>query len=121
MSDDELLYVSKDFIGKDIVTCDYSEEKTIDYLSDNGINAYAAVKGPDSINRGIRFLQGYEIVIDVRCQNFKNEIEQYHWREDKYGNPMAKAVDKDNHLLDALRYAVEDEMFEAYAMAGKRV
>lgn len=121
MSDEELLYVSRRFFGKNVVTCDNSESKTIDYLSNHGINAYPSVKGPDSINRGIRFLQGYEIIVDVHCQNFKNEIEQYHWREDKYGEPMAQAVDKDNHLLDALRYAVEDEMFESEAKAIRRI
>ena len=80
-----------------------------------------AVKGPDSINRGIRFLQGYEIIIDSHCQNFKNEIEQYHWLQDKYGNEMAKAVDKNNHLIDALRYATEPLQFENRAVAAKRV
>lgn len=91
-------------------------------LNDNGINAYAAVKGSDSINRGIRFLQGFEIIVDVNCQNFKNEIELYHWREDKYGNAMRQAVDKDNHLLDALRYAVEDDMLSVGTVtAGNRL
>lgn len=121
MSDDELLYVARDFVGNKIVTCDNSEDKTIAYLSEHGINAYPSIKGPDSVNRGIRFLQGCEIIVDVRCQHFKNEIEQYHWREDKYGEPMAQAVDKDNHLLDALRYALEDEMLENTAHAVRRL
>lgn len=103
------------------MTCDSAEPKTIDYLSLNGINAIPAVKGADSINRGIRYLQGYEIIIHESCQNFKNEIEQYHWKEDKYGNAMAKPVDANNHLLDALRYAIEDEMLSAEAMAGVRL
>lgn len=113
MSDEELLGVCKKMVGKRVVTCDSAEPKTIDYLSDHGINAFPAAKGQDSVNRGIRFLQGMEIIVDTHCQNFKNEIEQYHWREDKYGEPMPQAVDKDNHLLDALRYALEDEMFES--------
>lgn len=121
MGDDELVRVCKEFFGNGIVTCDSAEPKTIDYLSLNGINAISAVKGADSINRGIRYLQGYEIIIHESCQNFKNEIEQYHWKEDKYGNAMAKPVDANNHLLDALRYAIEDEMLSAEAMAGVRL
>lgn len=121
MNDDELVRVASDFVGRDYVTCDNSENKTIDFLVNNGINAIAAVKGADSINRGIRWLQTYEIIVDVRCQNFKNEIEQYHWLEDKYGNVMAKAVDKNNHLLDALRYALEDEILAVEVQAGKRI
>lgn len=121
MSDDELVRVSKSFLGREYVTCDSAEPKTIDYLVMNGINAIPAVKGADSINRGIRWLQGYEIIIHIECQNFKNEIEQYHWREDKYGNAMAEPVDKDNHLMDALRYACERDSLEAEVRAGKRL
>lgn len=121
MTDEELLRVSRSFFGREYVTCDSSEPKTIDYLAQNNINAIPAVKGADSINRGIRWLQGYEIIVDVRCQNFKNEIETYHWQEDKYGNAMAKAVDANNHLIDALRYACEDEIMATYAEASVRL
>lgn len=121
MNDDELVRVSKEFAGNHYITCDSAEPKTIDYMANNGIKAISAVKGADSINRGIRWLQGYEIIIDVRCQNFKNEIEQYHWQEDKYGNAMAKPVDANNHLIDALRYALEDEVLAAEVTAGRRI
>lgn len=120
MSDDELLRVSKTFFGKHYIGCDSAEPKTIDFLAQNDVNAYGVAKGADSINRGIRWLQGYEIIIDVRCQNFKNEIEQYHWKEDKYGNAMAVAVDANNHLLDALRYSYADEINSYEATAGRR-
>lgn len=110
MNDDELVRVSKGFFGNQLVGCDSAEPKTIDCLVANGINAYPAIKGADSINRGIRWLQNYEIIIHVKCQNFKNEIEQYHWQEDKYGNAMAKPVDANNHLIDALRYALSNVM-----------
>ena len=121
MSDDELVRVSRQTFGREYVTCDSAEPKTIDYLVMHGINAIPAVKGSDSILRGIRYLQGYEIVVHTECQNFKNEIEQYHWKEDKYGNAMADPVDKDNHLIDALRYACESDMLEAEIRAGKRM
>lgn len=121
MSDDELLKVSKKFFGREIVTCDSAEPKTIDFLAANGVNSTPAVKGTDSINRGIRFLQGYEIIVDTRCQNMKNELEQYHWQEDKYGNAMARPVDKNNHLIDALRYAVEQDSLSAEAEATIRL
>ena len=121
MQDEELARCLYEFGTNDIITCDNSDEKTIDYLRNCGLSTVPAVKGPDSINRGIRFLQGYEIIIDSHCQNFKNEIEQYHWLQDKYGNEMAKAVDKNNHLIDALRYATEPLQFENRAVAAKRV
>lgn len=121
MQDEELVRCLSEFCANDVITCDSSEEKTIDYLCNCGLSAFRAVKGPDSINRGIRFLQGYEIIIEEHCQNFKNEIEQYHWLQDKYGNDMAKAVDKNNHLIDALRYATEQLQFENRAEAARRI
>lgn len=120
MSDDELVRVCKTFVGDNYIACDSSEPKSIDYLAMNGIKAYAVKKGADSINRGIRWLQGHEIIIDVKCQNFKNEIECYHWQETKDGIPMAKPVDAKNHLLDSLRYSLENEMLQAEVRAGKR-
>lgn len=119
MNDDELLRVCRNFCGNQYLICDSAEPKTIDFLATNNIKAVGAVKGADSINRGIRWLQSYEIIIDVHCQNFKNEVEQYHWQEDKYGNAMAKPVDENNHLIDALRYALNDEILAAQVRAGK--
>ncbi len=121
MTDDELVRVSKEMFGQSYVTCDSADPKTIDYLALHNVNAIPAVKGADSINRGIRWLQGYEIIIHTECQNFKNEIEQYHWQEDKYGNAMAKAADENNHLIDALRYATEQLQMEVKIMAAKRL
>lgn len=121
MSDDELVRVCKSFFGRQYVACDSAEPKTIDYLAMNGVNAYGVIKGADSINRGIRWLQGYEIIIHITCQNFKNEMEQYHWQEDKYGNAMAKPVDLNNHLIDACRYACEQEILASEIQAGKRL
>lgn len=121
MSDDELLRVCRDFVGDHYVVADSAEPKSINFLANSGIKAVGAVKGSDSINRGIRWLQDYEIIIDVRCQNFKNEIEQYHWKQDKNGNAMAIPADVNNHGIDSLRYALNDEILSAAVTAGKRI
>lgn len=120
MTDDELLRVCEKFVGNEYVMCDNAEPKTIDFLASNNIKAIGAIKGADSINRGIRWLQGYEVIIHKTCQNAKNEFEQYHWQEDKYGNAMAKPVDTNNHLIDATRYAFSNVMLEAQAVAIRR-
>ena len=121
MTDSDLLRTSRRFFGRNYVTCDSAEPKTIDFLASNDIRAIPAVKGPDSIMRGIRWLQDYEIIIDVQCQNFKNEIEQYHFLEDKNGNVIEKPVDAFCHLIDALRYACEEDILAAEVVAGKRI
>jgi phage terminase large subunit len=74
------------------------------------INARGAKKGKDSINFGVQWLQGIEIIIDVKCINSKREFSTYHWKKDKDGNSLRIPVDKDNHLIDACRYALEDDM-----------
>lgn len=121
MTDGDLVRVCKSFLGNQYITCDSAEPKTINMLCNSGIRAVGAVKGADSINNGIRWLSGYEIIIHVKCQNFKNEIEQYHWKEDKYGNAMAVPVDANNHLIDALRYALESEILASEVKAGMRI
>lgn len=121
MHDDELAERLKDRIGTQYVTCDSSEPKSIADLCRRGIRAKGAVKGADSINYGIRYLQGFEIIVDVNCPVVKNELQVYHWAEDKYGNAMRRAVDKDNHCIDALRYACEDDMMQDAGRAAKRI
>lgn len=120
MTDAELLRVCKDFFGTLYVTCDSADPKTIDYLAANGIRAVGAVKGADSILRGIRWLQGFDVVIDKKCVNFIREISQYAWEKDKYDNIMAKPVDANQHLIDGMRYACESDMLGAEVRAGKR-
>jgi phage terminase large subunit len=121
MQDEDLYYTATEFCGNQYLMVDNAANKTIQYLASKGVLAVATNKGGDSVNRGIRFLWGFEIIIDVRCQNFKNEIEQYHWQEDKNGVVLEKPVKQNDHLMDALRYALENEMLEYEATAGKRI
>ncbi|WP_077705800.1 PBSX family phage terminase large subunit [Clostridioides difficile] len=96
--------------NRDLVICDNASPKDVAEFSDLRINAVSARKGAGSIEYGIKFLQGLEIIIHPRCQNFKNEINKYKYKEDKNGNILPIAVDKDNHLIDALRYSLENDM-----------
>ena len=98
----------KPYCGNDIVTCDSAEPKSIDELRKYGINASGALKGRDSINFGIQWLQQQQIVIDVTCQETKNNFEQYHWMKNKNGEVLNVPADKDNDHIDGIRYAMED-------------
>lgn len=102
-----------------IVTCDSSEPKSVAEFKTLRVNARSAKKGPGSIEYGIKFLQGLEIIIHPKCQNFKNEISKYKYKEDKNGNVLPIPVDKDNHLIDALRYSLEDDMVEKKVIVRK--
>lgn len=119
---DELAEELNTRIGKDeFIVGDPQGAQAILELNNRGITVIPAKKGPNSINDGISWLKEYEIIIDIRCQEFKNEIQSYHWQEDKLGNALPKPVDKDNHLIDALRYATELCRLGAVATAAERL
>ena len=104
---DELAEEIKSLVKNQYVICDSASPQNISDLNRRGIRAIPAVKGPNSINFGILWLQGCEIIIHKDCKNFKREIANYQWEKDKFGNVLNRPVDKDNHLMDALRYATE--------------
>ncbi len=110
LDNEELAKLIKEKINNKVVVCDSAEPKSIAELKKYNVYAIGAKKGPDSIDYGIKFLQKHEIIIHTKCQNFKNEIMQYQWKEDKSGNVLPVPIDKHNHCLDGLRYAYEDEM-----------
>ena len=68
-------------------------------------------KGKDSIMHGIQYIQDFEIIIHPRCVNFITEIGNYTWDEDRLGNKINRPIDDFNHLMDAMRYAVEKYAF----------
>lgn len=107
--------VLRDFAGNNYITCDSAEPKSIKELQNMGIRALGAKKGPDSVMHGIQWLQGHEIIIDSKCQNAKNEFQLYQWKKDKDGNSLRVPEDRNNHLIDAIRYAIESESTARYA------
>lgn len=108
-----------DKIGKDYITCDSAEPKSIVEVQGDGVEAGAAVKGKDSVTFGIQWLKQQTIIIDKRCINAQNEFSQYHWKEDAGGNSLPIPVDKNNHLIDALRYAYERDMDDTPLFVGR--
>lgn len=95
-----------------LTIADSAEPKSIADLRELGINIKGAVKGPGSVEYGIKFLQDLEaIVIDpVRCPNASREFNGYELERDKNGNFKGSYPDKDNHTIDAVRYSLEDDM-----------
>lgn len=95
--------------AKERIRADCAEPKSIDELRELGLYRITpARKGLDSINNGIQYIQDYRIVIHPRCVNFLTEISNYTWAEDKFGGKLNRPIDAFNHLMDAMRYALED-------------
>lgn len=93
--------------AKERITADSAEPKSIDELRGFGLRVTGAAKGKDSINNGIQFIQDFEIIIHPRCVNFLTEISNYTWDTDKFGAKLNRPIDDFNHLMDAMRYALE--------------
>ncbi|GAW29197.1 terminase [Carboxydocella sp. ULO1] len=95
-----------------LITADSAEPKSIAELKSYGLKVYGAKKGPGSVEFGIKFLQDLEeIVVDPeRCPNTAREFLNYELEKDNNGNFKADFPDKNNHSIDAVRYALEDDM-----------
>lgn len=93
--------------AKEKIVADSAEPKSIDQLKGLGLRVKGAEKGKDSVNTGIQFIQDFEIIIHPRCVNFLTEISNYTWDKDKFGNKLNRPIDDFNHLMDAMRYALE--------------
>jgi PBSX family phage terminase large subunit len=93
------------------IRADSAEPRTIAEMVDLGLRIDPAKKGPGSVEHGIKSLQDLEeIVIDPeRCPNTTREFENYELDRDKYGNLKGQYPDRDNHSIDATRYALEAE------------
>ncbi|REK69331.1 PBSX family phage terminase large subunit [Paenibacillus paeoniae] len=104
------------------VTADSAEPRTISELRNHGLNIIGAKKGPDSVDHGMKYLEDLdEIIIDpVRCPNTAREFDGYELAPDGNGGWKAGYPDKDNHSIDAVRYALEDDMRNAKVKVGDK-
>ena len=94
--------------SKEKIVGDSSEPKSIDDIRLQGIyRIKGAKKGKDSILNGIQFIQDFKIYVHPKCENTLIELSNYVWNT-KDGNVINKPIDDYNHLMDALRYSMED-------------
>ena len=94
-----------------LITADSAEPKSIQELDSYGLHICGAVKGPDSVKHGTELLISLDkIIIDPeRCPNAAREFTQYELEQDKNGLFKACYPDKNNHTIDAVRYAMEQD------------
>lgn len=113
-------------IGSKIVA-DSARPETIDFMQRAGFQIEPAAKGAGSVQDGIEFLKSFDLVVHPRCQHLIDELTHYSWATDRQtGEILNKPADKSNHLIDALRYAVEGVHRDrsrpfVWASAGRRV
>lgn len=91
------------------IRADSARPETISYMQRHGYpRIVPANKGAGSVEDGIEFLKSYDIVVHPRCRHTADELTLYSWKTDKLtGEVLPVLEDKKNHVIDALRYAVE--------------
>lgn len=101
--------------GKEEIRADSAEKKSNQELRNRGISRVIdALKGPGSVMQGIQYILQYDIVVDERCVKTIEELENYTWKKDKKTNEyINEPVDSYNHCLDAVRYAIQDRIYQA--------
>ena len=89
------------------VIADSQEQKSVSDFKSYGMRCVGATKGPGSVRTGIKWLQALnEIIIDpARCPAAAAEFSEYEYEKDREGNPVSAYPDKNNHSIDAVRYA----------------
>lgn len=91
------------------MTADSSRPETISHLRNNGFpRIQSALKGARSLEEGVEFLKSYNLVVHPRCQHLIDELTLYSYKLDSLTGQVTSVLeDRDNHLIDAMRYAVE--------------
>ena len=92
-----------------VITCDSAENKSVNDYRDAGLPARGAIKGPGSVEYSMKWLQKRKLVFDpARTPKALKEFKKYEYERDKDGNIISGYPDKDNHFIDACRYATEE-------------
>lgn len=89
-----------------LIIGDAAEKRLIYELKQKGCNIVSSIKGSGSITYGISLLQDYDLIVDEQSINLIKELNNYSWLEKKSNTP----IDKHNHLIDAIRYAVSYQL-----------
>jgi phage terminase large subunit len=91
------------------IVADSARPETISHMRNHGFpKIYPAIKGTKSLEDGVAFLQSFDIIVHPRCKHLIDELSLYCYKTDPLTNLVTPILqDKDNHVIDALRYACE--------------
>ena len=98
---------------------DSNSPAIITYLRRRGFDVRGAKKGKGSVEEGVQFLQSRRLVLHPSCVNTAREVRNYLYKVDPYTDDVLPDLsDNDNHAVDALRYALENERRRAKRLAA---
>ncbi len=91
------------------IRADSARPETVSYMKRKGFSIIGAIKGTGSIEDGIEFLRSFDIIVHPRCVKVTTELTLYSYKVDDHtGEILPVLDDKNNHTIDALRYALEE-------------
>lgn len=102
----QIAQLNLQFAKDKLIVSDSAEPRLISELKNLGCNVVGAIKGADSVVYGISLLQDYDLIVDAQSIELHKELNNYSWLEKKSKTP----IDKFNHALDAIRYAVSYQL-----------
>lgn len=88
-------------------TFDSNEPRLIQQLNDERLNIFKSIKGAGSVLAGIMWLMQVEIIIDPRCKNTIEAMDNYEWKKNKAGETLSEPEHTFSHMCDAIRYGTE--------------
>ena len=104
---------------KFLIRADSSRPETVSYMKRQGYRIIGAIKGPGSVEDGVEFLRSFDIIVHPRCVKVADELTLYAYKVDKHtGDILPMLEDKNNHTIDALRYALEELRRTGYKPRG---
>lgn len=107
LSTSQLAELNRQFAGNNLIVADNAEPRLINELRRvHYLNVVPTIKGADSVKYGISLIQDYDLIIDEESVDLVKELNNYRWLERKSETP----IDKYNHAIDALRYAVSHQL-----------
>lgn len=103
------LFMSVPDAEKWYITADSARPETISHLRNNGFpRIRSALKGARSLEEGVEWLKSYDLVVHPRCEHLIQELGSYSYKTDSLTGLVTPMLeDKDNHVIDSLRYACE--------------
>lgn len=109
ITDTPALFAAVPDSGRWPITADSARPETISYMKRNGYpRIQSAAKGAGSVEDGIEWLKSFDLIVHPRCKHAISELSAYRYKQDKLtGAVLPIFEDKNNHLIDALRYACE--------------
>lgn len=110
LTNDQAIPRVKAMVGNYVVWCDSAEPKSVTEFRYKGINAREVKKGAGSVEQGVNFIKRFQVIIHPSCINTLAEFNAYRYKEDrKTGEVLPEIVDKDNHIIDAIRYSLSSD------------